>query len=221
MDAFFTPPLSGIQEWHGKSEVKNLIVMLHGFNSSGDEFSKVSEQFSKHFQNAYVVTPNGPICDGDEYRWFNTNGSATDNMYFEIEDACSMVNQTVDYYLNEFNLTPQDVFYVGFSQGAIVALHSGLTRNDQIGGILSFSGQILNAGKLSDSIRSRPPILLVHGANDSTIPVEKISDANSFFMKEKISVKNHICRDLGHNLNKEALVNGLRFLSNYMEIKSQ
>lgn len=214
MDSVVRPKLHGVTLSHGDNAQHDfLIVMLHGFNSSAAIFAPVGEQYWDHVKNAFVFTPNGAVQDGpDRFHWFDFAGKTSDEIYGGVEEACRAVNETVDGYLDRLGLPDRAVFYVGFSQGATIALHAGLTRANRIGGILSFSGQLILQDRLRASVQARPPVCLVHGRDDTTTPVDKMADALSVLMREKIPTSSHVCAGLGHGLNKDAIVHGLRFL---------
>lgn len=218
MDAITTPVLQGVTKWHDEIAYPNcLIVMLHGFNSTAEIFSKIGDQYSPHLKSAYFFIPNGPVeAENGGFHWFDFKGLDGDSIYQGIEDACVQVNQTVDHYLEELRLTDREVFFVGFSQGASIALHAGLMRRNPIAGILSFSGQIIQPDRLRVSVNAHPPVCLIHGRDDTAVPIDKMADAMSFLMRDGTAVDNHPCDGLGHNLNKEALIHGLQFLSSHV-----
>jgi phospholipase/carboxylesterase len=87
----------------------------------------------------------------------------------EAEDAAAGLNRQVDAKLARLGLENDAVWFVGFSQGAMVSLLPGLTRPVAPRGIIGLAGALLApAGDFAP--RSRPPVLLVHGAEDSVVP---------------------------------------------------
>jgi phospholipase/carboxylesterase len=107
---------------------------------------------------------------------------------------------------------------VGFSQGTMMALHVGLRRATAPAAIVGYSGVVvLENGKgvesLQSAIRSKPPILLVHGDQDDVVPPEMF-----FFTKEAlaaagVSCQWHLSRGVSHGIDEEALRHGGLFLA--------
>ena len=66
---------------------------------------------------------------------------------------------------------------VGFSQGAMMALHVGLRRRRAPAAIVGYSGLLVGPERLKEATArdprgAPPPILLIHGDQDPVIPVE-------------------------------------------------
>lgn len=73
----------------------------------------------------------------------------------------------IDEQLNERGLSERDAALVGFSQGTMMALHVGLRRERPFAGIIGYSGRLIAPRLIAEEMRSRPPVPLVHGADDS------------------------------------------------------
>ena len=60
-----------------------------------------------------------------------------------------------------------DIFLVGYSQGACMALDSGLTFPKKLGGIICFKGHV--PSETFKDIRMQQPVWATHGGKDKTI----------------------------------------------------
>lgn len=60
-----------------------------------------------------------------------------------------------------------DIFLVGYSQGACMALDSGLTFPKRLGGIICFKGHV--PSETFKDIRMQQPVWATHGGKDKTI----------------------------------------------------
>src|SRR5262249_57495134 len=81
----------------------------------------------------------------------------------------------LDAELKRRNLPPSALALVGFSQGTMMALHVGLCRAAAPFAIVGYSGLLavppdVNPEKFAAEIKSRPPVLLVHGDPPHLIP---------------------------------------------------
>ena len=61
-------------------------------------------------------------------------------------------------------------------------------------------------------IRSRPPVLLVHGDQDQLIPVQALMHAAQGLAALEIPVEWHISPGVGHGIDQEGLRQGGEFL---------
>jgi phospholipase/carboxylesterase len=107
---------------------------------------------------------------------------------------------------------------VGFSQGTMMALHVGLRRATVPFAIVGYSGLLVvrpdaNAEKFAAEIKSRPPVLLVHGEQDDLIPAQALFQAASGLSSLGIPVEWHLSRGVGHGIDQEGLRHGGEFLA--------
>jgi phospholipase/carboxylesterase len=106
---------------------------------------------------------------------------------------------------------------VGFSQGTMMALHVGLRRAAAPLGIVGYSGLLVEppeqeAEKLVAEIKSRPPVLLVHGDRDDLIPVQALFQATNGLAAMGLSVAWHISAGIGHGIDQDGLRYGGEFI---------
>jgi phospholipase/carboxylesterase len=106
---------------------------------------------------------------------------------------------------------------VGFSQGAMMALHVGLRRTPPVAGIVALSGLlVLEEGKGPDSLkgqaRAKPPVLVVHGDQDDVIPVDALFLSTDALAAAEIPCQWHLSSGVGHGVDPGALAHGGLFL---------
>ena len=102
---------------------------------------------------------------------------------------------------------------IGFSQGAMMALHVGLRRTPPVAGIISHSGMLVGESELTAEIAARPPVLLTHGAADEVLPVQALPVAEAVLKAHDVPVEAHVMPGLGHGLDEATIRLGRRFLA--------
>jgi phospholipase/carboxylesterase len=110
-------------------------------------------------------------------------------------------------------LAAERVALVGFSQGTMMALHVGLRRPAQLGGIVGYSGLLAGAEHLAAEITTKPPVLLVHGDADQVIPPMATMAAQATLGEAGVPVEWHIRPGLAHGIDNFGLDAGAAFLS--------
>ena len=83
---------------------------------------------------------------------------------------------------------------VGFSQGTMVALAVGLTRNPAPAAIVGYSGALADVEALAERSGAGPAILLVHGDMDEVIPVDAMLIAREQLAQAGLPVEWHVAR---------------------------
>jgi phospholipase/carboxylesterase len=94
-----------------------------------------------------------------------------------------------------------------------MALHVAPRRDDEIAGVVGFSGRLLSPETLEDDVVVRPPILLVHGDEDEVVPVESLPDAVQALQSAGFTeVFAHIMKGSGHGIAPDGLSVALAFM---------
>jgi len=100
----------------------------------------------------------------------------------------------------------------------MTGLHVGLRRTTAPFAIVGYSGLLVappdgNVEKLKADIRSRPPVLLIHGDLDDLIPVGALSHATNGLASLGVPVEWHLSHGIGHGIDQEGLRHGGEFLA--------
>jgi phospholipase/carboxylesterase len=93
-----------------------------------------------------------------------------------------------------------------------MALHVGLRRIRPVAGIIGYSGRLLAPDLLAEELRSRPPVLLVHGTADSRVPLQAMTEAETALQAAGVTVETLACVGIGHSIDEDGLVRGGLFL---------
>ena len=110
------------------------------------------------------------------------------------------VDRFLDAELARYRLGANRLVLVGFSQGTMLALHIGLRRPTAPAAVVGFSGLLAGPEHLAEA-EARPPILLIHGAQDDLIPVEALHIAREPLAKAGHLVEWHISERVGHGID--------------------
>jgi len=94
----------------------------------------------------------------------------------------------------------------------MMSLYVGLRRNTALAGIVGFSGALIGAESLPQEIRTRPPVLLIHGDSDEIVPFQALSLAEQGLRAAGIAVESLTCPGLGHGIDEAGLKRGGAFL---------
>ena len=97
---------------------------------------------------------------------------------------------------------------MGFSQGAMTVLFTGLRRAAAPRAILAFSGALIAPDSLAAELASRPPVLLVHGEADEVVPAERSRDAEAALRAAGVPVEASYVPHLGHGIDDTGLAMG-------------
>jgi phospholipase/carboxylesterase len=201
---------------------KSLVVLLHGYGSNGADLISLAPYWAKVLPGAAFVSPNAiepvPMAPGG-YQWFPISNLDPQLMEQGARAAAQSVDRFIDRELEKYALTPERLVLVGFSQGTMMALYVGLRRERQIAGIVGFSGVLVGGRKLKDEMRSKPPVLLIHGDRDPTIPIPAMFDSAEALAAADHGAQWHISYGVPHSIGPDGLDLGGAFLA--MQLKTK
>jgi phospholipase/carboxylesterase len=202
------PPVAG-----GKP--RRLVILLHGLGADGNDLIGLQQYWGRLVPDAEFISPNAPFpCDGAPwgYQWFSVQDRSLPVLLAGVRAAAPALDAFIDDELQKRDLSDGDAALVGFSQGTMMALYVGLRRARKLAGILGYSGRLIAEDLLANELRSRPPVLLVHGTEDPVVPFASLGHAEGALKRAGVPVDTLACPGIEHAIDPEGLQHGGRFL---------
>lgn len=196
--------------------VKQIILLLHGYGSNGNDLISFADVWQDVFPDALFLSPNAPEpvpFNYGGYQWFGIDELTAEAMAAGVVRAAPVIDRFIDRQLARHDLTERDMALVGFSQGTMMSLYVGPRRERQLAGILGYSGLLTDPAALGRELRSKPPVMLIHGDADPMVPVSSMHAAEDTLVKLGFEVSNHVSPGLGHGVDQVGLQLGADFVS--------
>ena len=200
---------------------KQLVIFLHGYGADGNDLIEIGRQWQRWLPEAAFVAPHGPEACGMGpmgRQWFDLTFRDPHERWRGVNRAAPGLEAFLEAELARQNLPASRLALVGFSQGTMMALHVGLRRAPAPAAIVGFSGMaVLEEGKgpesLAQQVRSKPPILLVHGDRDDVIPVDALFFSAEALAAAEVPCQWHLSFGVGHGIDAEGRRQGGLFLT--------
>lgn len=194
---------------------RQIVLLLHGFGSNGHDMIALAPAWRKSLPDALFLAPHAPQRTGARagYQWWDLTSITPHALAAGAALAAPAIERFADRKLEQYGLTDADLALVGFSQGAMMALHVGLRRARQVAAIVGYSGMLTGAAELRHQQITRPPVLLVHGSHDPVVPVAALHTAEGELKHLGIDVATHVCPGLGHSIDPAGLRLGGDFVT--------
>ncbi len=212
LQAHMVPPRAG-------GTADSIIVLLHGLGDSGAGLLDLAPPLATYLPNAVFYSPDAPeACDMAPMgrQWFGLQDWSQDAILNGAERAAPKLNAYLDELLAAHQLPPSRLALVGFSQGSMMALHVGLRRSQGLGALVGFSGALVGPDKIASAIRSKPPVLLVHGMMDTVVPYAAMPASAHYLQQAGVTVLTETRPMLGHTIDQEGLTKAALFLSKHI-----
>lgn len=185
------------------NEKRPLIIGVHG--GGFIDFCPFEPCYAKYSENVLVpnFTAQGYITASIQYRLTSAfdlkppkikDEALREAQYKAIQDARDAIRYVFEN-AEKLGVDTRNVFLIGTSAGAIIALHAaflddeevpknlsakygGLAEREKIRGVISLSGAIYDLAYLDGG--DKVPLMIVHGSEDIIVPFDK-----GFYLKMK------------------------------------
>ena len=202
-------------------QARRLIVLLHGYGADGNDLIDIGRAWQGLLPDTAFVSPHAPEPCGQApvgRQWFPLTFRTPNERWDGVNQAGPQLQRFLDAELARRKLAPSALALVGFSQGTMMALHVGLRRAVPPAAIVGYSGIFVlpddaKPAAVAGEIIARPPVLLVHGAQDDLIPAQALFQSAQALAALEVPVEWHLSPGVGHGIDQEGLRHGGSFLA--------
>lgn len=200
----------------GGGKPQQLIVLLHGVGADGNDLINLAPFYQRVLPQAHIVSPNAPFpfdMAPFGYMWFSLADFGPETRSRGVITAAPTLEAFLEAELARHGVSPDKLLLIGFSQGAMMALHVGLRRATPPAGIIAHSGMLVAEDRLKKEITGRPPVLMTHGADDPVIPAAALEYSAAALRTAGVPVEAHRMPDLAHGIDEATLRLDMAFLA--------
>jgi phospholipase/carboxylesterase len=203
---------------HKKSNLENspspLLLMVHGYGSNEQDLFSFSRAIPEKFT---IVSIRGDIeIQYNGFAWYNItidfNGKKSYDINKAIESRDNII-KVIEICKKIYNIDPNNVNLMGFSQGSMLVNAVALTYPEQIRNVISLSGSfdknIINISKTS-SLEGLS-FYISHGLNDEILPFNLSKQSIEILSENNID---HVFEEypIGHGVSPENFKSMLSWL---------
>jgi len=180
-----------------------VMFMLHGYGSNEDDLFSFASELPKELCIISIRAPHSLM--GTAFAWYAINFDADANKWTDKEQAktsLSSIAKFIDQAVEAYDLDPNNVTLLGFSQGAILSYALALSYPEKVKNVIALSGYIeedILAADYRSNDFSKLSIYASHGSVDQVIPVEWARKTPAFLEALAIS---HVYQEypVGHGV---------------------
>tara|TARA_B100001029_G_scaffold77919_1_gene63726 strand:- start:23 stop:646 length:624 start_codon:yes stop_codon:yes gene_type:complete len=200
-----------------KSAIENRknpsIILLHGYGSDENDLFSFAEYLPKKYTiislRAPFETPMGGYC------WFSINFNNSNEKWSDHKQAYQSIlnlESQIDFFIQKYNLEPDQIDLLGFSQGAVLSWTLLLDFSIKINRAVCLSGYI-DKSLLKEDIYSYRDIIAYssHGTNDPVIPFDWAKTSIESLKENNPNVVFNSFQD-AHNVSQENFQSILNWL---------
>ncbi|MFD2647562.1 alpha/beta hydrolase [Devosia albogilva] len=193
------------------------VVLLHGYGSDGNDLIGLAPYWQDLLPEALFVSPNAPdpcrmLSAG--YQWFDVafEGDRLASRQTGVETARPVLVEFLEAMWAQTGITPERTLLGGFSQGAMMALHTGLSMDRPLMGIVAVAGAFLPPKDFGTRPHAKPPVCLIHGDMDDVVAPERSAEADAALRAAGYDVSYHVSPGTAHSISPDGLAFATEFI---------
>ncbi len=212
--------------------VQRALIMLHGYGANGHDLISLAPFFQKDNPNMIFYAPNAPFkMDAGGYKWYSLDDMADETvleqadyierLMYRAKEQIELINTFISLIKEKHKLADNHIALMGFSQGGLLALMTGLLKSSTLNCLIGCSSVPLSINKaLSISeVLSFPDTLLTHGEDDESVPFLGMEMTQNTLKNIHIHVTTHVVPGMGHSIDNSCINAISKFLKDHSNIK--
>ena len=192
-----------------------LMLLFHGLGADADDLVPLGRRLAQAYPQASVVSVQAPQhCEfGAGRQWFSVRDVDDANRVQRVAAALPAFTEQVRSWQRECGAGVAQTALIGFSQGAIMALHTTLHEPALAGRVVALSGRF---AELPQRPAPRTTLHLLHGMRDAVIPAALARAAAEHLVAIGADITADLLPGLGHGIDDVLVERLLERLSTHV-----
>jgi len=181
-------------------ESRKAIIALHGWRGNLSSMEPVANALKMKDTKWFFLQGPFTIRPG-EYSWFEGN----EQTGWKYKESFDLLKKMISD-LNDHGFPDHNIFILGFSQGACLAMEFIIRQESSMGGIIPIAGFIHYKDRFKDEILNKDrntKVLLIHGDKDKVVLPEESKIAHGLFSDTGFRAELHTL-SIGHKIPIQA-----------------
>ena len=179
---------------------KRSVIIIHGFGGKVSSMKPLTKILS--LRDTKWILPQAPYnASIGDFSWFEGD----DEIGWKYKSSFKILS-TIIQDLNIEGFSYNDIFILGFSQGACLAMEFMIRQSFSLGGIIPIAGFVKYKERLKDDATHSSlatPVLLIHGDKDKVVLPEQSKISQKLFKTVGYQTELHIL-PAGHKIPLKA-----------------
>ncbi len=191
------------------SEAKKVLIMIHGRGAFAEDILSLAGYFD--LEDYALIAPQA-----ENNTWYPYSFLAPPKQNEPWLSSALDVLSEVVADINKTGIKSEDMYFLGFSQGACLMLEF-VTRNaKKWGGVIAFTGGLIGDKIYSENYTGdflQTPVFIGTSDPDPHVPVERVYASSAIIKNMNAALTTKIYPGMGHTISKDEIdeVNKLIF----------
>jgi phospholipase/carboxylesterase len=182
-------------------DAKKVLIMIHGRGGSAEDILSLA-----NFLNVKDFALLAPQANNHSWYPYSFMAPLSQNEPW-LSAALSLIKETLNDAIAA-GITEENIYFLGFSQGACLALEF-VTRNaTQFGGVAAFTGGLIGDRIYQENYKGdfkQTPVFIGSSDPDPHVPVERVNETTRILQSMNADVTEKIFQNMGHTITKDEI----------------
>ena len=179
----------------------HVLIMLHGRGGSAEDILSLATHL-----NVKDFTLIAPQATSNSWYPYSFLSPPSQNEPW-LSGALNVVGEVISE-LNEKGIPPERIYFLGFSQGACLALEFVARNARKYGGVVAFTGGLIGDKIYDENYEGDfqdTPIFIGSSNPDPHVPVERVHATSNILKSMHAQVTEKVYNGMGHTINEDEI----------------
>lgn len=182
-------------------EAEKVLVMVHGRGANAEDILSLAAHL-----NVQEYTLLAPQATSNTWYPYSFLAPPFNNEPW-LSSALDVLSDIVDD-INDAGINNENIYFLGFSQGACLTLEF-VTRNaTKYGGVAAFTGGLIGDKIYADNYSGdfqQTPVFIGTSDPDPHVPVTRVQESSEILKKMKADVNVKVYFNMGHTISEDEI----------------
>jgi phospholipase/carboxylesterase len=200
----------GTNSFHEKKIVtagKNLedaeraLIMIHGRGANANDILSVAD-----YLNVNDFALLAPQATNNTWYPFSFMAPVSQNEPW-LSSSLNLIKDLLNE-ITEKGIASENIYFLGFSQGACLTLEFVARNAAKYGGVVAFTGGLIGDTILTENYTgdfNKTPIFIGSSNPDPHVPVERVYETAKILKKMNAVVTQKLYNDMGHTISQDEI----------------
>ena len=183
------------------NEAKKALIMIHGRGARSNDILSLARHL-----NVSDFALIAPQTEGNTWYPYSFLAPTSQNEP-SLSKSLNVISEVVKS-VEENGISKENIYFLGFSQGACLAIEFTARNASKYGGVVAFTGGLIGETISEDTYSGNfenTPIFIGTSDPDFHVPVERVNETEMLLKKMGASVTKKIYENMGHTISQDEI----------------
>ena len=177
------------------------LIMIHGRGGSAEDILSLA-----NYLNVKDFALLAPQANNNSWYPYSFLAPLSQNEPW-LSSALSLIKETLKDVIDK-GISEQNIYFLGFSQGACLTLEFAARNATKFGGVAAFTGGLIGDRIYRENYQGdfkQMPVFIGSSDPDPHVPVERVGETTRILQSMNADVTEKVFQNMGHTISTEEI----------------